>query len=308
MKILVYSKSSGDIWASWVKKEFPHADVRQWPECNENNWLADYALVWQPPIELFHQQARLKAAFNLGVGVDHLLSLERLPEDLPIFKLRGVGMEESMSDYIAYGLLHFFRGFDRYNNQQADRVWKPHRIDSKADWTVGILGLGVIGSAVASSISSLGFPVMGWSRSEKHFENLHCYTGEQGLEKVISQSRVLVSLLPATAETHRLIDHRVLERLPDDSVLINGGRGSVIDLDAVQFSLDSGHLRGAMLDVFEHEPLDRDHPLWAYKQVIITPHIAAPTPVHEAMKQIAGNIRLIESGKMPQAIDRNSGY
>ncbi|MGI9275212.1 MAG: 2-hydroxyacid dehydrogenase [Endozoicomonas sp.] len=304
----MYNKKSGEIWTSAVQRTFPAAEVRQWQECREENWLADYAVVWQPPIELFHQQTRLKAAFNQGVGVDHLISLEGLPEDLPIFKLRGVGMEESMSDYITYGLLHFFREFDRYRNQQAGRVWKGHRIESKSDWTVGILGLGVIGRAVASSISSLGFPVMGWSRSEKQIDGIHCYAGENGLDEVVSRSRVLVSLLPATVETRNLIDQKMLGKLPGDSVLINGGRGSVVDLDAVQAALDTGQLRGAMLDVFEHEPLDRDHPLWACSQVIITPHIAAPTPVSEAMKQIATNIRMIESGEMPEAIDRSSGY
>ena len=308
MKIVVYNNKSGEIWAAAVQKTFPGAEVRQWQECREENWLADYAVIWQPPIELFQQQTHLKAAFNQGVGVDHLVSLEGLPKDLPIFKLRGVGMEETMSDYVTYGLLHFYRGFDRYRSQQGENRWKAHRIEKKEDWRVGVLGLGVIGKAVASSISAMGFPVLGWSRSNKELEGINCYSGKQGLDEVLANAKVLVTLLPSTPETNKLIDQDNLNKMSPGSVLINGGRGNVLDLDAVRSALDSGHLRGAMLDVFEHEPLDQDHPLWQYQQVIITPHIAAPTPVDQAMSQIASDIAMIEAGQMPPTIDRNLGY
>ncbi|MET4692197.1 2-hydroxyacid dehydrogenase [Endozoicomonas lisbonensis] len=308
MKIVVYNRQTGDKWESAVRKAFPDADVRQWKENQEAEWLADYGVIWQPPIEFFENQTALKAVFNQGVGVDHLVNMKGLPEELPIYKLRGVGMEKLMSEYVAYGVMHFYRNFDVYRQQQEKRLWKGFKIADKSQWTVGILGLGTIGKAVATHIRELGFPVCGWSRSPKDIEGVRTFTGNDGLSELLKQSRVLVSLLPATESTYRLLNHESLAQLPEDSVLINGGRGSVIDLEAVQNLLDTRHLRGVVLDVFEKEPLDENHPLWQYEQVIITPHISAPTPREKAMEQIAAYIEQFELGVIPEPIDRSLGY
>ena len=308
MKIVVYNKSSGDKWEAVVKEAFPESDVRQWQSNKDPDWLADYAVIWQPPIEFFNEQTALKAAFNQGVGVDHLINMKGLPDKLPIFKLRGVGMEKLMSDYVTYGVMHFYRHFDVYRQQQKNNNWCAYRIEGKSEWTIGILGLGSIGNAVATHLSELGFPVCGWSRSQKEIAGIRTFTGEKALNELLQQSRVLVSLLPATDATFRLLNRETLQELPEGAVLINGGRGSVIDLEAVQTLLDSKHLRGAVLDVFEQEPLDQHHPLWQYEQVIITPHISAPTPRAKAMEQIAAHIEQIERGEMPTPVDRSSGY
>ena len=308
MKIVVYNKEAGDKWDAAVKQAFPEADVRQWHENQASGWLADYGVIWQPPIEFFTEQTALKAVFNQGVGVDHLVNMEGLPEGLPIYKLRGAGMEKLMSEYVAYGLMHFYRNFDVYRQQQSKNVWRGYKIADKSQWSVGVLGLGTIGTAVARHIASMGFPVNGWSRSHKQFEGVRAFTGKDGLNDLLKQSRVLVSLLPATEATYRLLNEHSLALLPADSVLINGGRGSVIDLDAVQNLLDKKHLRGAVLDVFEKEPFDESHPLWQYEQVVITPHISAPTPREKAMEQIASYIEQFELGVIPEPIDRSLGY
>ncbi|AMO58757.1 hypothetical protein GZ77_17285 [Endozoicomonas montiporae] len=308
MKIVVYNREAGDKWESAVRQAFPKADVRQWQNNQETGWLADYGVIWQPPIEFFKEQTALKAAFNQGVGVDHLINMEGLPENLPIYKLRGVGMEKLMSDYVAYGVMHFYRSFDVYRRQQANNVWRGYKIPDQSQWSIGVLGLGTIGKAVATHMRDLGFPVNGWSRSNKNIDGVRTFTGDEGLQELLEHSTVLVSLLPATDSTYRLLNKDSLSRLPEGSILINGGRGSVIDLEAVQSLLDTKHLRGAVLDVFEHEPLDENHPLWQYEQVIITPHISAPTPRERAMEQIATYIQQFEKGIMPDPVDRSLGY
>ena len=308
MKILVYNRKDGDLWSAAVRKAFPEADVRKWVEEDCYDWLADYAVIWKPPDNFFRQQTQLKAVFNQGVGVDSLINLESLPAKLPVFKLRGVGMEEYMSDYVTYGLLHFYRDMDLYRQQQEGANWRPYKVAPKSDWTVGILGLGVIGQAVAQTVRALGFPVIGWSRTEKHIEGVESVSGEKGLAHLLSHSRVVVSLLPSTEATRKLLNQDTLKRLPYDSVLINGGRGDVVDVEALQSVLASGNMRGAMLDVFEHEPLDRTHALWKNSKVLITPHVAAPTPIEQALDQIAVDIALIEQGDMPPAIDKTLGY
>ena len=308
MKIVVYNRKDGDKWEEAVKQALPDADVRQWKSGQAPEWLADYGVIWKPPIEFFSDQTALKALFNQGVGIDHLIGMQGIPEDLPIFKLRGVGMEEFMSDYVAYGVMHFYRGFDLYREQQQRNYWKGYRIADKAEWPVGVLGLGSIGGAVASHLSRMDFPVCGWSRSKKDINGVRTFAGEKGLDELLEQSRVLVSLLPATDATYRLINSERLSKLPKGSILISGGRGAVIDLEAVQTCLDRKHLRGAVLDVFENEPLDENHPLWQYSQVVITPHISAPTPREKAAEQIAGLINQIEQGNMPASVDRSLGY
>lgn len=308
MKIIVYNKKNSELWTSAVRNAFPDADVRHWVEEACHDWLADYAVIWQPPAEFFQQQTQLKAVFNQGVGVDGLVNIESLPADLPVFKLRGVGMEEYMSDYVIYGLLHFYRDFDYYRQQQLDSHWQPHKISKKSEWTVGILGLGVIGKAVAKAVSDSGFPVIGWSRTEKQVDGVNAVSGDAGLDYLLKHSRVLVNLLPSTPSTQKLLNQKALEKLPEDSVLINGGRGDVIEIEALQNLLETGRMRGAVLDVFEVEPLDNKHPLWQNRRVIVTPHVAAPTPIERAMEQIVADVALIEQGEMPPAIDKSLGY
>lgn len=279
-----------------LHKFCPYADIRLWKDVKETDWQAEYALVWKPENQLFLHQTELKAIFNLGAGIDALEKLPDLPSDIPVYKLRDAGMGQWMLEYVMYGMVHFGRHFDHYRNSQDRQHWQPELTHSLQQKRVGIMGLGPLGAFVGQQLSQLGYSVLGWSRSEKEGLGFEQFSGYDNLDSFLSRCHFLVNLLPAKDETYHLLNESRLMRLPRGSVVISVGRGSVIDEHALLVQLQTRHLRGALLDVFEHEPLSKEHPFWKQDNILITPHMAAPTQHEEAIKQILGDILDIELG------------
>ncbi|WP_426415694.1 2-hydroxyacid dehydrogenase [Aestuariirhabdus sp. LZHN29] len=308
VKLLFYSSTGVSLrWLEALKRYLPAAEIEVYGEA-PIDWQADYALVWKAPTELFQGQRRLRGIFNLGAGVDSLLATPQLPPGVPIYKLRDAGMAAWMLDYVRYGLLHFGRDMDRYRLQQKDRQWRPYGVRGRSHWPVGVMGLGAIGSQVAAKLSAEGYPVMGWSRQAKSIAGVESFAGDAELERFLSRTRALVSILPSTPETRRLLNRERLSALPEGAVVISCGRGEVLDTDALLELLDGDHLRGALLDVFESEPLAADSPLYDSKKVLITPHISAPTPIDSAAQQIARNIEQLQAGESLESVDPERGY
>ena len=309
MNIVLYvNNEDHQPWLQAARQLLAGADVREWQADSDPGWQADYALVWQPPEAMFKHHTGLKGIINLGAGVDKLLAVPGLPDDVPVLKLRDAGMAEWMTDYVRYGLLHFCRDFDIYARQQKQHRWQGRGIDARSDWPVGILGLGAIGGKVAQALAADGYSVSGWSRSLKQLDGVDCYAGADGLAEFLGQTRVLVNLLPCSAHTQKFINADMLNQLRAEAVVINAGRGEVVDSPALIAALRDGHLRGAMLDVFELEPLSQDSPLWAMDNVIITPHVAAPTSVEDAIAQAKEYIHALGQGLPVNAVDRQLGY
>lgn len=309
MKILFHGQDlDSDVWLAAIRRHLPDADIRCWTPELGADWQADYALLWHPPAELFQRQQQLRALFNLGAGVDALLSLPGRPAEVPLIRLRNAGMDRWMSDYILYGVLHFGRDFDRYRLLQQQRLWQPQQSRSREKLRIGLLGLGALGSEVAQSLRRRGYRVQGWSRSPKSIEGIDTYAGLECLDSFLSRCDFVVNLLPSTRDTHNLLDAARLEALPSGAVVINPGRGSTLDQEALLRAIEAGQLRGAMLDVFVEEPLPREHPLWSRPEVIITPHIAAPTQVDEALEQIAADIDALEQGRYVPRVDVEKEY
>ncbi|MBR9755903.1 glyoxylate/hydroxypyruvate reductase A [Cobetia sp. 4B] len=285
---------------------------------DDGEMLGDVLVVWTPPAALFerHRDHDVKAILNLGAGVDSLLANPALPDDVPVLKLSDAGMASHMLDYVRYGLLHFRRDFDRYARQQADTQWAPHRVVRPHQYPVAVLGLGAIGSQIAESLAADGYPVHGFSRSAHTLQGVTCHhetgAGGRSLKQVLGDEslglKAVINLLPNTPATRDVLNAEVFQALPDDAVLINPGRGSSVVEEDLVAALEEGKLRGALLDVFQHEPLAEDSPLWQQPRVIITPHAAAPTPVAEAADQLADNIRRIQRGEVLTGISREHGY
>lgn len=277
-----------------LAKFCPYADIRLWDAVKETSWQAEYALVWKPDNDLFLHQKELKAIFNLGAGVDALEKLPDLPADIPLYKLRDAGMGQWMLEYILYGMVHFGRHFDRYQQSQSERRWQPELTTGLQEKTIGILGLGPLGQFVGDQLRQLGYNVTGWSRSAKKELSFDQVNGYENLNHFLARSHFLVNLLPAKDETYHLLSEDRLMSLPRGAVVISVGRGSVIDEHALLVQLQTRHLRGALLDVFEHEPLSKEHPFWQQDNIVMTPHMAAPTQYEEAIKQILADILDIE--------------
>lgn len=268
-----------------------------------------YVITWGPPPALFAGLPNLQAVFALGAGVDKLLARDDLSPQTPIYRLLDGGMAQQMSEYIRFGVLSYQRHMDVYRRQQAAGVWKMLAPKLPAQVRVGVLGLGEIGSAVAQALAADGYRVSGWSRTPRQVPGVDCLFGDEGLDELLAGSEVLACVLPSTPQTQRLLDAQRLAALPPGAMLINAGRGDLLDEDALLALLDSGHLRCAQLDVFACEPLPHGHRLWQHPAVTVTPHIAAITLREEAVRQIAANLARLAAGEDAQGrVLRERGY
>ncbi|HGE8441478.1 TPA: glyoxylate/hydroxypyruvate reductase GhrA [Serratia marcescens] len=299
-------------WLTGIKQRLPQAEIREWQRGDERP--ADYALVWRPPHEMLANRRDLKAVFALGAGVDAILDQERkhpgtLPAGVPLLRLEDTGMAQQMQEYALSYVLRYFRRFDEYQALQQRQEWQPLDPHSLDDFTIGILGAGVLGQSVARKLTEFGFSVRCWSRSAKQINGVQSFAGETQRAAFLDGVKLLINLLPNTPETVGILNRELFAQLSAGAYLINIARGAhLVEADLLA-ALEQGQLAAATLDVFAREPLPHDHPFWRHPRVTITPHIAAITLPQQAMDQIAANIRALETGHPPAGVvDRQRGY
>jgi glyoxylate/hydroxypyruvate reductase A len=301
---LIFCSAAGNsaAWLAALARAFPGASVHACSHLPDEATQAplrqrvDYALLWKPPADLLRQLGSVKAVFNLGAGVDTLAASQALPAGVPVVRIEDAGMAEQMSEYVVHTVLRQYRELDAYAEAQHARVWRPRARQDKRQFGVGILGIGVLGSAVAAALLPFGFPLAGWSRTRKIVAGVDSYAGRVELDAFLARCRVLVCLLPLTRETRGLLDRRALSQLPIGAHVVNVARGALIVDEDLLALLDQGRLGGATLDVFHDEPLPAAHPFWHHPRISITPHVSAVTLVEESVAQIAGKIARLEVG------------
>jgi glyoxylate/hydroxypyruvate reductase A len=296
-----------DAWREALARRLPDRRVVEPTSAPELLDQARYALVWKQPRGVFANLPKLEAVFVLGAGVEHTLADPSLPVGVPIIRLHDAGMAAQMIDYHLYAALHYQREFDHYLIDQAKAQWRPR--PPRARLRVGLLGLGALGSAVGRSLIDHGFSVRAWTRQARRSSDVEVHAGLPALANFLGETELLICLLPHTHETTGLLDRTRLTQLPPGAAIVNAGRGSLIDETALLDLLDSGHLRGAFLDVAASEPLPADHRLWRHPAVRITPHIAAATLIVESVDQIADDLARLERGEAPRGrVDLDAGY
>jgi glyoxylate/hydroxypyruvate reductase A len=217
---------------------------------------------------------------------------------------------------VCQAVIRHFREFDLAEADMAAGKWAFRKHRQRADFAVCIMGLGVLGSRVAQALQAFEFPVNGWSRSAKPatdvLAHVRCFAGDAQLPDFLAASRVVVNLLPLTAQTENILNHANLSQLPAGAYVINVARGAhLVDADLLAL-LDSGHLAGATLDVFRTEPLPAGHPFWQHPKLTLTPHTSARTLRDESVAQIARKIRALEAGQpissLAGVVDASLGY
>jgi len=267
----------------------------------------DY-IVYAPdgPIKDFCPFQRAKAVLSLWAGVESIVTNTTLTQ--PLYRMVDEGLERGMVEWVTGHVLRHHLGLDAHVQGQ-DGVWRGGIAPPlAAERVVGILGLGALGAACGQALSTLGFPVCGWSRRKKQIAGLECHAGPDGLNAVLAKAQILVLLLPLTPDTTGVMSAEHLALMPRGSVLINPGRGPLIDDPALLAVLDNGHIAHATLDVFATEPLPADHPYWAHPKVTVTPHIASTTRPKTAALSIAATIKGHEAGQiLPHLVDRRGG-
>ena len=309
MRILYYNE--GENPAEWLPKlaeALPEADIRLWHEGDDDP--ADYALVWHPPEALFRKRKGLKAIFNLAAGVESLLALSHvIPAGIPVFRLEDAGMALQMAEYVTYTVLRYFRRFDEYDKLSKNRIWEPLDPYKREDFTIGIMGMGIMGTAVAQALKPFGFPIRGWTRNKKNLTGVDGYFGREQLPAFLKNVRILVCLLPLTAETTGILNLDLFRQLQRGAYLINAGRGAHLVENDLLDALKSGLIRAATLDVTRQEPLPQDHPFWNNDNITVTPHIGALTICSETVEQVAYYLRAFERGEaLTSEVDRKEGY
>ncbi|MDZ4137114.1 MAG: glyoxylate/hydroxypyruvate reductase A, partial [Paracoccaceae bacterium] len=276
------------------------------PVCDDPAQV-DY-IVFAPggDISDFAPFTRARAVLNLWAGVERVVGNPTLVQ--PLCRMVDPALTTGMVEWVAGHVLRHHLGMDR-DICRKDAQWDPVVPPLASERPVAMLGMGELGQACARALQGLGFPVTGWSRSPKDLPGIPCLHGEAGLQAALGGAQIVVLLLPKTAGTENLLDTRRLGWLPQGAVVINPGRGHLIDDAALLAALDAGALGHATLDVFRLEPLPHDHPFWAHPRVTVTPHIAAETRPASAARVVAENIRRGEAREpFLHLVDRARGY
>lgn len=314
MSIVVYTHGwQENLWLEEMVRHFPDREIYAWADpARADN--ADYVLVWQPPAQLFSSLGGLKAIFSLGAGVDHILGLKTLPDDIPLVRVVDPDLTGRMTQYIAFHCLRYLRRFKKFEAQQRQHLWQSDYQPHARELNVGILGLGELGMDAGRALSLLGFQVAGWSRSRKTDDVINCFHGEDGLNEMLAMTDILVCLLPLTSETRGILNLKLFGKLGRKSllggpILINAGRGGLQVETDILTALDEGVLYAATLDVFEKEPLAGDSALWDHPGITITPHNAADSSPEAICRYVSQQIRAFEAGKpFENLVDRARGY
>ncbi|MCV6592583.1 MAG: glyoxylate/hydroxypyruvate reductase A [Silicimonas sp.] len=287
--------------AAGIEAEITHSMAPEAPE------RFDY-IIYAPSSEMkdFAPFTNVKAVMNLWAGVESIVGNDTLTQ--PLARMVDPGLTEGMVEWCLGHVMRHHLGFDR-DVCRRDAVWDYYVPNLARERKVTVLGLGELGQAVSETLSGLNFQLRGWSRSAKEIAGVDCHSGEAGLAEALAGAEIVVLLLPLTAATEDLMNAERIALLAPGAVVINPGRGPLIDDDALIAALDSGHLSHATLDVFREEPLPESHPFWAHEKVTVTPHVASATRAVTAVGVIAENIRRGEAGEdFLHLVDRSLGY
>ncbi|MBT0956847.1 glyoxylate/hydroxypyruvate reductase A [Alphaproteobacteria bacterium KMM 3653] len=267
-----------------------------------------FALVWKPPSGFFDPFANLDLVINLGAGVDQLVARDDLP-DVPITRLSDPKMGQMMASFVLFSVLRHAREIPHFEAAQARKEWAYRHPRAASEITVAVLGLGQLGALAATEIARQGFNTHGWATKPQTLKDVTVHCGDEALGPLLNQADIVVCMLPLTPTTHERLDANSFAEMKPGAAFINVSRGEVVDESALVEALLSGHLSGATLDVFQHEPLAPDHPLWTIPGVLITPHLASVALPKSAAPQIAANIKAIQNGEaLSNEVSRVRGY
>ncbi|UMA66796.1 glyoxylate/hydroxypyruvate reductase A (plasmid) [Roseivivax marinus] len=267
-----------------------------------------FALVWMPPEGFFERFPNLELVINLGAGVDRLVARDDLP-DVPITRLSDPEMGKMMAGFALFAVLRHAREIPHFEAAQARREWAYRHPRAADEITVAVLGLGELGALAATEIARQGFVTHGWATRPKELPGVTVHCGDDALPELLGRADIVVCMLPLTPATAERLDAAAFAAMKPGAAFINLSRGEVVDEAALVAALRDGHLSGATLDVFAHEPLASDHPLWTLPGVLITPHLASVALPKSAAPQIARNIRAVQRGEeLVNEVSRVRGY
>ena len=295
-------------WVNALKNQHPGMNIYVYPEEHDPEEV-EFAITWNHPRGLFKNYPNLKVVASMGAGVDHILSDEALPEGIRVTKIIDETLTEDMGDFVLSQVMNHLRGLHHYVKAQSKKEWEKFQYKRPQNTKVGIMGLGVLGNAVADKLHKNFFQVYGWSRTEKNCDNVTSFHGKDQLEEFLENSEILICLLPLTEDTRNILNADLFDMLPEGAYIINVARGEhLVEHDLMEM-INNGHLSGASLDVFREEPLPEEHPFWEHPSINITPHVASLTKPESVVAQIAENYdRMKEDEPLKNKVEMEKGY
>ncbi|QHI97216.1 glyoxylate/hydroxypyruvate reductase A [Xylophilus rhododendri] len=289
-----------------LQAALPAAHCSVWPDpaCLD----AEVAVCWNTPPGLYEQMPRLRLVHSIAAGVDNILPGSS-GTGLPVCRVVDEGLTRGMVEYVMWAVLHFHRGFDLALRQQRSHRWSRPPLRPAGECRVGIMGLGALGRSVAARLLAEGYRVGGWARGAHAIDGVATHAGPTGLQDFLASTDILVNLLPLTDDTRGILGQALFSRLPQGACVVGCGRGEHLVAEDLIAALQSGHLRGAVLDVFPQEPLDAASPLWDMPQIVVTPHMATMASPAAVVRQVAENIRRLQGGQpLLNLVDAARGY
>jgi glyoxylate/hydroxypyruvate reductase A len=302
-------KASEAHWISTLSQALPNERIVSYDEMSaQERQSTEFAIVANPDPQNIANLPSLKWMHSLWAGVERLVA--ELGETAPpIVRLVDTELSRVMAEAILAWTHYLQRDMPAYRAQQSQGIWKELDYRHPNDMTVGVLGLGELGTEATKYLTRAGFNVIGWSRSQKTIEGVTCLSGAEGLETLFAKSDIIACVVPLTPETRGLINAQALSQMKQGTSIINFARGAVIVADDLLAALDSGHIDHAVLDVFEQEPLDGTSRFWSHPRVTVLPHISAPTKPETSAAIVARNhTHWKATGQLPKTVDITRGY
>lgn len=254
------------------------------------------------------QLPNLKMVQKLGAGVETMAANPELPGHVRVCRLRADTAAREMAEFCLAYVLREHKSLRHYRTAQSQRRWDPIEPPDTEDTTVGVLGMGFIGTQIAELMRAVGFKAVGWSRSPKSVHGVDTRHGADALKPMLGECDYVCSVLPSTPETRGLMNTETLAAMKPGATLINVGRGDLIDEAALLAALDAGRPGHAVLDVLPQEPLPEDSALWSHPGVTITPHVSG-WHIGGGFEAIAENWRRLQAGEpLLNEVDRTAGY
>ena len=269
-----------------------------------------YVAGFRPPPGLLKTLPRLRAVFSLGAGVDGFLRDPEFPRHIPLVRFVDPTLMHEMAQFVVMHVLIAHRSQRFYDAMQQQGRWQQKLLAKPSrDTRIGILGLGDIGTTIATSLLPFDFRLFGWSRSRKHVPGVESFAGKEELPQFLAQCDYCVCVLPLTDDTRGIMNAAFFAKLPKNAFVINVARGGHLIEEDLVVALDSGHLSGAVLDVFQTEPLPEESPIWRHPKITVTPHIAGITDPEMALAYVADCVARCENGRpLENVVDLGKGY
>lgn len=310
--ILVYSPSQAEIYARRIRSfGFQSVAAAATPE-DAAKYLPNTEVIlgWKFPTRLLKEPISSSVRWfqSTGAGVDDLITDKSIPENIILTRIVDQ-FGGYISEYVFTYLLYIIKNVPRMRKSQLERRWDPFISESLAGKTIGLAGLGSIGTEIIRKARAFDMKVHGLSYSGKqaHLTDRH-FTPDQ-LAEFVKELDYLVLTLPLTELTRHMINRDILQSMKAEACLVNVGRGALIDERDLLMVMQSGHLNAAVLDVFETEPLPKEHGFYSLPNIYLTSHLSGPSTIEGVSSFFIENLtRYLNQQPLKGVVDRQRGY